>query len=116
MNKHSNRPLVIHSGNILEMQSLVVLIVSGVLPLQPLKLLSAPGVEEVGAQEGGCNLEDLRAEPPPHVGQSVREDVGYGPLLERRQAVGDDVAHPGQVPEVDAHGGTAAAPWSRCGG
>lgn len=106
MKKHSNRPLVIHSGNILEMQSLVVLIVSGVLPLQPLKLLSAPGVEEVGAQEGGCNLEDLRAEPPPHVGQSVREDVGYGPLLERRQAVGDDVAHPGQVPEVDAHGGT----------
>lgn len=52
MKKHSNRPLVIHSGNILEMQSLVVLIVSGVLPLQPLKLLSAPGVEKVGAQEG----------------------------------------------------------------
>ena len=52
MNKHSNQPLVIQSGKVLETQSLVVLIVSRVLPLQPLKLLCAPGVEEVGAREG----------------------------------------------------------------
>lgn len=51
MNKHNNKPLVIQSGNASEVQSLVVLIVSRILPLQPLKLLCAPGVEKVGAHE-----------------------------------------------------------------
>lgn len=52
----------------------------------------------------GHHLQHLGGEAAGHVGDAVGQDIGEGLLLEGRQAVGDDMAHPRQVPEVLPHG------------
>lgn len=81
---------------------------------------------EGGTKKGGIppvltghHLQHLGGEAAAHVGDAVGQDIGEGALLEGRQAVGDDMAHPRQVPEVLPHGRcvpSVTAQWSRRNG
>lgn len=54
-----------------------------------------------GAKDGRLNTAQ-------HVGDALAEVVREGLLLEGRQAVADHMPHPGQLPELAAHGGGGA--------
>lgn len=52
----------------------------------------------------GHDAKDARPHAAQHVGDALAEVVREGALLERRQAVGDHMPHPGQIPKLAAHG------------
>lgn len=54
------------------------------------------------------DAKDVRLNAAQHVGDALGEVVRKGLLLEGRQAVGDHMPHPGQLPELSAHGGGGA--------
>src|SRR6266699_3473497 len=59
------------------------------LPYQAIPLIS-PGHDVVAQEHGGCPVEDLFAEPPPCVENSVVGSSGKGVLAVGADAVGDD--------------------------
>ncbi len=83
----------------------VIDVVGGVLAAQALVLLVAPGVEEV-AEDGGRRrvgkvVGKVASKAAPGALEKVRKDL----LLEGRHSHVDDVAHEGEVAELQvAHG------------
>lgn len=83
---------------------LVILIKFGILPLALFMDVVAPCVGEVQQHHWGSNFEDGSCESSPHIGNSLGEIVGKGPLFKWGDAVGDHMPDPRQISKVAAHG------------
>lgn len=82
----------------------VIFIGSWILPLRFLKLLRSPCVDKIKRYERRRDAKDARPSSAQNVGDALAEVVREGALLEGRQAVGDHMPHPCQMPKLAAHG------------
>lgn len=83
---------------------LVIFIHGWILPFRLLKLLVAPCVDQVDHYKRRRHAQDALASAAQHVGDAFAEIAWEGALLKGRQAVGDHVPYPRQVPKLAAHG------------
>lgn len=95
--------------------SFVIFIGSWILPLGFLKLLGSPCVDKIKHYKWRRNTKDARPSAAQHIGDALSEVVREGALLEGRQAVGDHMAHPRQMPKLATHDRTCASPSRECG-
>lgn len=82
---------------------MIVLVVGWILPLALLMDAVAPAVGQIHKDHWGCNFEERRRDPPPHIWDSLGEVVGESPLLKGGQTVCDYMPDLGQVSKVAPH-------------